>query len=231
MIFGIVVICVIIGIIGFYVYRTWFYVPKSTINSDGVDVSQHRGQIFDHTMVNAIHRSKYFPDDLYIGRMAKLDPSLKVMFKNVLFGFPIDPLIVNKFLYFDIDGNPFEEVQFDKIGVKDYILLYDTTEKVIYFLNKLMTIGIPEGEQPAMVTDDVIVLEEAGEKYTYNDFSGLIKVRVTSAGDSAFDRLIRVYQREITPDDNEYCIMMMNTPGVVSIYIGFNIGIIQLEII
>ena len=219
----------IAGGIGTYVYYKWFHVSPPVINAAGVDVSQHRGQIFDRTMVSAVKRSKYFPDDLYIGRMAKLDPSLKVLFKNLLFGFPVDPLIVNKFAYFAIDGNQFEEVTFDKIGNKDYTLLYDSTEKYIYFLNKLMSYAVTEGTEPQMVTDDVVELDEAGEKYTYDDFSGLIQVRVTSEGEKSFDRLIRVYQREITPDDNEYCIMMMDKPGIVSIYIGFNIGIIQLE--
>ena len=230
MILGILIGSVLLaGGIGTYVYFKWFRISPPVINEAGVDVSQHRGQIFDHSMVSAVKRSKYFPDDLYIGRMSKLDPSLKVLFKNLLFGFPVDPLIVHKFAYFDIDGNPFEEVIFDKIGTKDYTLLYDSTEKCIYFLNKLMSYAVTEGTEPQMVTDDVIELDEAGEKYTYDDFSGLIKVHVTSEGDRAYDRLIRVYQREITPDDNEYAVFFMDKPGVISIYIGFNIGIIQLE--
>ena len=215
--------------IGGYIYYKWPKRTQPTLNEHGVDVSQHRGTIFDNTMVSAVKRSKFFPDDLYIGRMAKLDTSLKYLFKNVLFGFPVDPLIVSKFAYFNVDDTPFEEVRFDKIGTKDYILLYDSYEKVIYFLNKLMTFAVPDNETPQMVLDGPAVLEEAGERYEYEDFSGLIKVRVTSDGDSAYDRLIRVYQREINADDNEYAIFFMDKPGVVSIYVGFNIGIIQLE--
>jgi hypothetical protein len=215
-----------IGVLGigfWFVYKIWL----KTHNSSGEQMS--RGTIFDHTEIPIVKRSKYFPNDLYVNRMFKLDPSLKLMFNNVLFGFPVDPLIVSKFAYFEIDGNEFEEVRFNKVGVKDYIILYDSSEKQIYFLNRLMTFAVPSGQDPQMITDDVVILEEAGQKYVYDDFSGLIRVYVTSDDEPGIDRLIRVYQREITPDDNEYCVHIMNKPNVVDIYVGFNIGIVQLE--
>jgi len=119
--------------------------------------------------------SRYFEDQLYVGKTVKLDSTLKVMLTNVMFGFPDSPLIVGGFRYFDIDGNTFEEVVFDKIGNKNYIMLYDSFEESIYFLNRVMTTGVYGTELPPMASQDVIELTEDDKTYAYEDFSGLIK--------------------------------------------------------
>jgi hypothetical protein len=177
----------------------------------------------------AVLKSIYY-DRLYVGKTLTLDSSLKAMLTNVLFGFPIDPLIVSSFKYFDIDGNPFEEVVFDKIGAKNYIMMHDEFEGVNYFLNRVMTNGVQTGETPPMVDQDVITLTEDGVDYEYQDFSGLMNVTMRdSKGNILNDRLIRVYSRELRSDDDEYLVTIMDSPNAIEYYIGFQISIHQLE--
>jgi len=173
-------------------------------------------------------RSKYFPDQLYIGKTIKLDSSLKFMFTNLLFGFPDAPLIVKEFKYFEIDGNPFEEIVFEKVGAKNYIMLHDSFEETNYFLNRVMTKNTAGYPRMLMVEDEVS-LTENDQKYVYQDFSGLIEVKVRDDKGFKNNRLIRVYAREITPDDSEYLILIVDKPDVLDYYIGFTTSIHQLE--
>lgn len=167
--------------------------------------------------------SRFHSDDLYIGKTSKLDPTLRTMFPNALFGFPTNPLIVKGFKYFDIDGNQFEEVEFDKIGDKDYILLYDSFENTNYFLNRLMTQATSD-----VITQDIITLDEAENEYVYEDLSGLIEINVTQTGQTTASNLIRVYAREVTTGENEYLILIQDA-NVVKFYVGFQISLLQLE--
>lgn len=164
-------------------------------------------------------KSEFYPDQLYVGKMVKLDASLKSIFRNALFGFPTDPLIVKAFNYFSIDDNKFEEIVFDKIGVKNYIMLHDSFENINYFLNRLMTQAVDE-----TITQDAITLNENDKEYVYNDMSGLIEVNVSN-----HQRLIRVYSRDITADDQEFLVLIQDKPDVIDFYIGFNISVLQLE--
>ena len=177
----------------------------------------------------AIVRSKFFSDQLYVGKQVKLDPSLRVMLNNLLFLFPTDALIVDKFKYFDVEGNPFEEIDFQKIGTSGYRVLYDKFENTMYFLNHVMTTNIGDGEVPPMASQDVVTLTENDDTYEYTDMSGLLQVSLKQDGQYGKDRLIRVYEREITPDDNEYLICIMDKHNVVDYYVGFNISPLQLE--
>jgi hypothetical protein len=178
-------------------------------------------------------RSKVFPDKQYVGQMSKLDPSLRVMFPNVLFGFPTDPLIVKEFKYFEVDNNKFEVIVFDNIGTKHYILIHDSYENTTYFLNRLMTQATTNDYAP--ITQDVIVLDENDTGYTYTDLSGLIEIQVYSENNKGErqniqnNSLIRVYEREVTPDDNEFLFLMCDKPSVIDYYVGFRISILQLE--
>lgn len=193
-------------------------------------------RVVEDTMVNKVFsaaaktqsviRSKYFPDKLYVGKALRLDRSLRVMYPNALFGFPSDLLIVKGFQYFDIDGNPFEEIIFDKLGEQDYIALYDKFEDTVYFLNRLMSQPVADNEMPAMASQDTITLSENGELFEYIDMSGLIKVQVT---DQLHPRMIRVYTREVAHEEHEYLICISDDPSVVHYYIGFNISLLQLE--
>lgn len=186
---------------------------------------------FDNTpkAFDNVVRSKFYPDRLYVGKTSKLDPTLRVMFPNALFGFPTESLTVQEFNYFTIDGNEFEEVVFERTGDQQYVMLIDTYEHNIYFLNKVMSQQIQNGDTPPMASQDSIVLEENEKEYTYEDMSGLIEVRVSNKNHSSHGRLIRVYEREVTPEDNEYLICMLDKPTVVDYYIGFHIQMIQLE--
>lgn len=180
----------------------------------------------------SIVSSEFFPDHLYVGKTIKLDPSLKFMLKGTVAGFSEDPLIVKGFKYFNIDQNRFEQVDFEKVGQKDFMMLYDSFEKQIYFLNRLTSATIPSGEKPPMATQDILKMDENGVNYMFEDFSGLIETSVSQKDSySIIGRLIRVYSRVITPDDDEYliCIVDSNNMNVVHYYAGFNINIDQLE--
>lgn len=177
----------------------------------------------------SIVRSKFFPDQLYVGKQVKLDSSLRVMLNNLLFLFPTDALIVDKFKYFDVEGNPFEEIDFQKIGTSGYRVLYDKFENTMYFLNHVMSTPVGNDETPVMVSNDVVTLTEDGNTYEYTDMSGLLNVSLKQDGQYGKDRLIRVYEREITPEDNEYLICIMDKHNVVEYFVGFNISPLQLE--
>lgn len=179
---------------------------------------------FNTKSTQSVIRSSFFPDQLYVNKMVKLDPSIKHLFPSLLFAFPTDQLIVKKFNYFDIDGNKFEEVVFDNIGVSGYMTLIDSVEDNLYFLNRLMSLTIPEGIVPEHVLNDVISLTEDGVVYVYEDMSGLITVDLNGK-----DRLIRVYSRDVNQDNSEYLICIQDELDVVHYYVGFLISITQLE--
>lgn len=184
------------------------------------------------TVIPSIVSSEFFPDQLYVGKTVKLDPSLKFMLKGTVVGFPEDPLIVKGFKYFNLDQNRFEQVDFEKVGPKDFMMLYDSFEKQIYFLNRLTSVSVAKGETPPMATQDIMKMDENDISYLFEDFSGLIETSVSQKdGHSTTARLIRVYNRAITPDDDEYlmCIMDSTDLSVVHYYAGFNINIDQLE--
>lgn len=226
---GIVIVLIIISIA---VYRKKHTNHTQTpVEIIATNVAERATNMFSSTpSVPAVIRSIYFPDQLYVSKTVKLDSSLKVMFTNLLFGFPDAHLVVEKFQYFEIDGNRFEEVVFEKIGPKNYIMLHDSYEETNYFLNRVMTQGVSANVIPPMASQDEIELVENGQKYLYQDFSGLIEVVVRDElGGFNNQRLIRVYSREITPEDNEFLICMQDKSGVVDYYIGFNISIHQLE--
>lgn len=233
MIIGLVVflIVLVLIIISISVYRRKHTNHTQTsVEIIATSVADKVTNVFNSTpSTPAVLYSKYFPDQLYVGKITKLDASLKVMFTNLLFGFPDAPLIVGSFQYFEIDGNPFEQVTFDKIGAKNYIMLHDSYEETNYFLNRVMTQSVSINETPAMAEQDEIELVENDQKYLYQDFSGLIEVKVSDDKGFKNNRLIRVYSREITPDDSEFLVTIMDKPNVVDYFIGFNISIIQLE--
>jgi hypothetical protein len=217
--------------IGIALYRKSQNKTQNTAEIIATGVADKVTNMFDlQPPTSQIIYSKFFPDQLYVGKTVKLDPTLKVMFTNLLFGFPDSPLIVGGFSYFDIDGNPFEQIAFDKIGTKSYIMLYDTYEETNYFLNRVMSQGVAKNETPPMAKQDEITLTEKDQTYVYKDFSGLIEVKVRDEiGRFKNNRLIRVYNRELTPDDDEYLICILDKPDVVDYYIGFNISVLQLE--
>ncbi len=215
-------------------WLAWFCYKKlvgtSTPKSLTPDVV---GYIPTKTQTFNVVRSKYFPDRLYVGKLLKLDSTIKYLFTNVMFSFPDSALIVKGFKYFDIDGNQFEQIDFERIGKKEYMILNDTFENNIYFLNRVMSVTVDDGTVPPMACQDVIELTENNETYTYEDMSGLIEVQVSQDHlPSDIDRLIRVYERKFVEDlveDSEYLICIMDNPKVVHYYIGCIIGMPQLE--
>lgn len=227
----IVLALLVIGLfIGIALYRKKHNKTQTSAEIIATGVANKVTNMFDlQPPAPQVVHSKFFPDQLYIGKTVKLDPTLKVMFTNLLFGFPVSPLIVSDFSYFDIDGNQFEQVTFDKIGAKSYIMLHDSFEETNYFLNRVMSQGVAKNETPPMAEQEEITLTEAGQTYVYKDFSGLIEVKVRDEKGFKHHRLIRVYNRELTPEDDEYLITIMDKPDVVDYYIGFNISVLQLE--
>lgn len=214
--------------IGLVFYILWFWFRKYIGRNKPIEEQVVLNPFTPKKSGPTIERSKFFPDQLYVGKTVRLDPTMEFILDNLLFAFPSDPLIVQDFKYFSIDGNPFEEVGFEKIGPKSYIALYDKSEHSIYFLNRVMSATINPGEVPPMASQDVIELEENGNKYQYNDMSGLIEVSVTG-NITRHDRLIRVYERAVNDQDSEYLICICDKPDVVDYYLGFNITINQLQ--
>jgi hypothetical protein len=215
-------------VIALAILAIWFGIKKYLGRNKPIE-EQVMFNRFASPAVPTISRSKFFPDQLYVGKISKLDTSIRYLLTNLLFAFPTDPLIVKEFKLFDIDGNEFEEVVFDKLGVKNYIMLIDHVEQNIYFLNRVMSTTINSGDIPPMACQDVIELEEGGTTFEYTDMSGLIEVQVSQFGSHKNNRLIRVYEREVTPEDQEFLICIQDKPGVVDYYLGFNITINQLE--
>ena len=124
----IVLALLIIGLfIGIALYRKKQNKTQTTPEIIATGVADKVTNMFDSRPATPqIIRSNYFPDQLYVGKTVKLDPTLKAMFTNLLFGFPDSPLIVGGFSSFDIDGNQFEQITFDKVGPKSYIMLHDS---------------------------------------------------------------------------------------------------------
>lgn len=204
--------------------------PQTPVEIVATSIADKVTNVFNSTpSAPAIIRSEYFPDKLYVGKTLKLDSTLKLMLTNVLFGFPDSPLIVKEFKKFKIDDNTFEETVFDKIGAKDYIMLHDVYEETNYFLNRVMSQTVAPHQVPPMAEQDTIELTENEQTYVYEDFSGLIEVKVTDEKGFKNNRLIRVYSRDINEDDQEFLICIMDKPDVVHYYIGFHISIHQLE--
>lgn len=224
------VIGIIVGLV--VILAIWYYIRLVQATKGETPV---HNPLRTQPTAPAVVRSRFLQDDIYVGKTVKLDPSLRVMFPNVLFGFPTGNLIVKDFRYFQINGNDFEEIVFEKQDDKDYIILYDSLEHDIYFLNRVMSQSLQPGEVPVMGTNESIDLEENGNHYVYTDISGLLEVTVSGKNISTYDRVIRMYEREVTPDDNEYLICMCNasakqgTNMVVDFYIGFMIQKQQLE--
>lgn len=226
---GIIILILIIISISVY-HKKHSTQAQTPVEIIATSIAEKVANVFSSTPNTlAIVCSKYYADQLYVGKTLKLDSSLKVMFTKLLFGFPDAPLMVKSFQYFDIDGNPFEQVTFDKIGAKNYIMLHDEFEQTNYFLNRVMSHGIGIADSSPMIDQDEIELEEHGQKYLYKDYSGLIAVKVIDCIGVTRDRLIRVYTRELTPEDNEFLVTIMDKPDVVDYYIGFQISIHQLE--
>ena len=221
MIIGIIVGIAVIGIVSYAAYK-YFSVTKGEAEVNRIFTGQQSAE-------SQIVRSKFFPDLWYVGKTFKLDSTLRVMFPNALIAFPTDILTIKEFRYFDIDGNDFEEVIFEKQGDKTYIMLYDKFEHNIYFLNRVMSQYLNAGDTPPMAQYDSIPLEENGNEYVYADMSGLLEVQVSGKNISRHGRLIRVYEREVTPEDNEYLICMLDKKDTVDYFIGFFIDKSQLE--
>ncbi len=210
-----------IVVIGGYSLWTYISVTKGTPVKNPFDNKP--------TAAETIVRSKIYPDLLYVGKSSKLDPTLRVMFPNALIAFPTDILTVKEFRYFEIDGNEFEEVIFEKQDRKEYTMLIDTYEHKIYFLNRVMSQQVEDGIIPPMGCQESIVLDENDTEYEYIDMSGLIEVNVSQEGRQSIKRQIRVYEREVTPEDNEFLVCMREKPTVCDYYIGFHIETVQLE--
>ncbi|MGZ8924478.1 MAG: hypothetical protein ACXW2E_01210 [Nitrososphaeraceae archaeon] len=196
-----------------------------------VQTSSSNSNIFSTSSSVEIERSKFFPDRIYVGKTSTLDPSLRLLYPNSLFQFPTDKLIIDKFQYFDIDGNEFEEIVFEKTSNFDYIMLYDKNQKLFYFLNRLTSQAVANDEQPVFVEMDVLSLtdKDTQEIQEYTDMSGLIEASVSNKNGFINKRLIRVYEREIEDNDYEYCVCIMDNNNSVHYYIGFNISLLQLE--
>lgn len=175
--------------------------------------------------------SKFLGADFYIGKMLKLDASLKYLVgSNVLFESPQNTLIIEKFQYFDIDDNPFEAVVFEKQNNTRYKTLYDTSTETMFFLNLVHTEPVSGGknDQEPMLTHDSIELTEGQYKYQYDDFSGLIEITVTD-NSKVTQALIRVYRREVQANEYEYLVCELRGQNQLEYYVGFEISKLQLE--
>jgi hypothetical protein len=214
MITATILILIVIGLLGWAFSKT-FLAPKefkammTTPKSTG------------------IIKSNFF-DNMYVGMMTKLDPTLKYMVQNAMFEFPSTSLTVKSFNNFDITSNPFELITFDLIDGKQYVLVHDEVENTNYFLQELMTIDT--SRTTSEITYDNIPLEENGEKYEYTDFSGLIQIKWRDHNNSYLsDKLIRMYLREITPDNEEYLMLLEDSNHKLTFYVGFVVTKSQLE--
>jgi hypothetical protein len=175
----------------------------------------------------SVMKSKFFPEKIYEGKSLRLDSTLRLT-KGLMFEFPHHPLIVSDFRYFDVDTTSFEEIAVDRLTNTTYVLLYDSYEKLFYVLSLLMTVGTPDPEIPAMVSQETLTLT-TDRDYVFSDFSGLIEVSVKKHdGSSANKRLIRVYARDVD-DAKEFLVCVMDVPGVVKYFVGLQISPLQLE--
>ena len=179
---------------------------------------------------NKVLKSKFFPERLYLGKAITLDPLLKMVAKKTLFKFPDGPQIIKDFAYFDVDENEFEEIRFDKIGDQVYLLLYDTFEDVGYFISKLMTVQIPQYQEPDFIQQDVLTFTEDGKTFMFEDFSGLIQTHLfDQLGTTGKVRIIRVYSRDITDVEKEFLFCVTDKMGVVDYYTGLQISMLQFK--
>ncbi len=214
MITGTILGIIVLGLLGWAFSKT-FLAPKEF------------KQMMTTPKSTGIIKSKFF-DTIYVGMMTKLDSTLKYMVQNVLFEFPSTSLTVQSFNQFDVDGNPFEVINFEKNNGKQYIIVHDEVENTNYFLQELMTIDT--SRTTSEITYDNIPLEENGEKYEYIDFSGLIQIKWRDHNNSYLsDKLIRLYSREIAADNEEYLMLLEDSNHKLTFYVGFVITSSQLD--
>ena len=218
MIIGLVVVISLIAIgLGIYKYRT----TTGTIET--------MDPIFASAPVTQTAQHSVFMEDIYVGKSVKLDPTLKFMVTNVLFAFPTTDIVIESFNYLDIDGNKLEVINC-KSGGLTYIIVDDTVEDTTYFFQKLMT--STGTEEDCAIVDDKLNLTENGQTYTYEDISGLIKAgwsdKATSSNRGG-TRLVRLYEREVTPEYEEKMLLMMPDTTTLVYYMGFAIERNQLE--
>ncbi len=173
--------------------------------------------------------SKYVPL-LYTNQLIQLNQALRLEFRNNLFKFPTNSLIVTKFKYFKVKDKEFEEVVLSNhYSSSEYRLMFDPLENKFYFLYKFSTHSFAHNTEDQLFGNEKSVMADGENQYEYQDFSDLIETKVEQETHSPITRVIRMYRRPIRSDVNEYYILMMDKPGVVDTYLGYSISLDQLE--
>jgi hypothetical protein len=182
----------------------------------------------EEAMKPALVRSKYFSDDFYVGKTVKLDSTLRLTLKGTIIQFPESNLTIKEFKYFKFRDNEFEETHFEAVNGTEYKMLYDVSQKNLFFL-AFLSLEDSGKNDPRIIADGPLVLEENGSKYEYNDFSGLIELLGQSSDYRSITKLCRVYNRVLSEEDDEYIVAEINEPNKVSYWVGFCLVPNQLE--
>ena len=144
-------------------------------------------------VVEQIARSTYFPDKFYANKMLSLDDSVAYFARKSMIKLPYIPLFVKGFKHWKIGEDWFEEVLLD---VGDYKLIYDNTNGIFYFLQKMFT-------QPDQQNMTVPYL-------SYNDrsfmaFSGALTL-------DGKNEMLAIFNREISHEADEYLFIELSSP-------------------
>lgn len=183
--------------------------------------------VFSNVSNTKVVRSRYFPDDWYVGKTLTLDKTLKYVTPNAFFVFPTSPLVISSISHYAIGENEIEELQFEPVNNTRYAVVHDALEKSTYFLNLVHVESVGE-TTPTFVTNDTIELIEADNEYEYDDFTGLLEVNVVASNQVRHGRLMRVFSRELTQADDEYLFTQLDGSRV-EYWLGVAIHISQLE--
>ena len=211
----------------------FWYLNNRKKQLTGKSIVDSWGEEEDKTQpIHRVIRSRYFPDDIYVAKGLRLDPSLKAMMygQKIMFAFPEHDLTVKAIRYFAIQGNVLEEIEMETVGKDRFTIIYDDFEKVMYLLNHLTTQAIERSELPAPARLDTISMVEGGEEYEFLDDTGLIDVTVTNHdGEFVENRQVRLYKRLASPEYAEFLFTFIKPRAqVVSYFSAFNIHKSQL---
>ena len=133
----------------------------------------------------AILRSQYFPEKFFESRSINLDDSVEYFVRKSIIKLPTTPLFVDGFKNWHLEQDQFEEVLFEE---DKYKLVYDKTNEVFYFLQKVYT-----GNDANSASAEAVEYSN----HQYAQWSGALDIRTEN-------KLLAIFNREISKEADEY---------------------------
>ena len=160
-----------------------------------------------------VQRSKYFPAKFYTGRMVTIDDGIGLFIKNSVIIIPDTPLFVKNITSWSIEDDDFESIKFENVN---FYLLYDRVNDVFYGMEDLNT-----QEDTGDIQNSVIFMNINGTEYEYGNWTDIFDITENNT-------LLRIYNRVISKEADEYLFVTVNSNGKQTNTIGI---VIQIDMI